>query len=367
MAKDTSFYPLTVTQKVAETPDAVTLYFEVPEELKDTFNYDAGQYLTLRFILKGEEERRSYSLSTAPGAGWGVTVKKVKGGKVSTHICDNVKVGNVVEVMPPDGRFTIKPDAERRHNYYFFGAGSGITPLMSQLRTILEREPMSAVHLYYGNRNTESIIFNEELNKLQELYPEQLTVDHTLSKPDKKGGLLGSVFGRNKQQSWAGEKGRISNGKVVGFLEKHPVRHNMAHYYICGPGNMIEQVKQALINGGIDEKAIHAEYFTASDAAQSSATAVVSSGSQATIKLRGEVIDIPIGGKSILETLQDAGYDPPYSCTSGACASCMAKVTSGKADMEMCFALSDKEIADGFVLTCQAHPTTSEISVDYDV
>ena len=367
MTKDTSFHSLKVAKKVQETHDTATLHFEIPEELKDTFKYDAGQYLTLRFMLKGEDERRSYSLCTAPGEGWGVTVKKVKGGKVSTHVFDNVQTGDSIDVMAPDGRFIVKPDAESRNDYYFFGAGSGITPLMSQIRTILEHEPMSVIHLYYGNRDEDSIIFKSELEQLTEKYAEQLTVDHILSRAGKKGGLLGSVFGRKKADGWQGEKGRIVKENIDSFIERYPARNNTSHYYICGPGNMIENVKAALQGRGIQDKFIHAEYFTASDTAKSSANAVVTAGSQATVKLRGETIEIPIGGKSILETLQDAGYDPPYSCTSGACASCMAKVTEGKAEMEMCFALSDAEIADGFVLTCQAHPTTAEIAVDFDV
>jgi len=369
MTKDTSFYTLEVAEKVQETTDAVTLYFSIPDEFTGKFLHQAGQYLTLRFNVKGNEERRSYSLCTRPGhSKVGVTVKKVKGGKVSNHIHDKVKVGDKVDVMPPDGRFILKPDPEKRRTYYFFGAGSGITPLMSQLTAVLEEEPMSTVHLYYGNRNPESIIFKDAIDTAVEKYNEQLTVDYILSKPNKSGGL-GSVFKRKKDPSWRGEIGRIASAKIGEFINRYPTRNEEAQYFICGPGNMIEHVKSALADLEISSKSIHTEYFTPADSGgkkkkNGTSTAVKAN---AKVTLRGEEITIDIADQPILDTLQDAGYDPPFSCTSGACASCMAKIVNGSADMEMCFALSDEEIAEGFILTCQAHPTSEEIEITYDV
>lgn len=368
MSKDTSFYSVQVADKVQETPDAVTVYFNIPEESKGSFVYKAGQYLTLKLIISGKEERRSYSLCTMPDSDkWGFTVKQVKGGVVSSHLCENIAIGDTIDIMPPDGKFVIEPNPEARKTYYFFGAGSGITPLMSQIKSILEKEPMSTVHLYYGNRNAESIIFKEELDLMQTKYSEQLTVDHILSKPGKSGGLRGLFKKKQGAPVWTGETGRIDGPKVRSFLEKYPKRNAESLYLICGPGDMIDAVKSALKSEGIANDEVLTEYFTPSGALNGKAIVGAAGNATAFVTLRGEEIELPVEDKTILETLQDAGYDPPYSCTSGACASCMAKVTEGSADMEMCFALDENEIADGYILTCQAHPTSESIKLTYDV
>lgn len=368
MTKDTSFYSLKIAKRKQETPEAVTLSFEIPEELKKTFTYKAGQYLTIKAQVNGSEERRSYSMSTAPGDKHpGITIKKVKGGKMSEFLCDSVSEGQTVEVMPPDGRFVVEPDAERARTYYFFGAGSGITPLMSQIRTILEHEPLSVVHLYYGNKSTETIIFYSELEALVQRYTDQLTVDHTLTQINK-GGFLSGLFGKKKDPGWTGETGRISGEKISSFLEKYPKRTSDVAYHICGPGEMIEHVKDVLLKKGVERDDIHAEYFTTpEDQKAHGVTFKDAEHSKAVVTLRGERIEVEVHDKTILETLEDAGYDPPFSCTSGACATCMAKVLKGSARMEMCFALTPQEIEDGYILTCQSHPTTDEIEITYDV
>ena len=366
MSKDTTFYSLVVADRVQETPEAVTIYFVIPDDLRDTFNYKAGQYLTLRFMINGKDQRRSYSLCTMPGSEKpGVTVKKVKGGVVSTHVCEKLKAGDMVEVMPPDGKFVVEPDPEARHTYFFFGAGSGITPLMSQIHSILEHEPMSSVHLYYGNRTPDSIIFRDALDKISETYSEQFTVDHIISRPAKTG-LLG-IFKKKQAVEWLGETGRIDTARVNEFLEKYPARSDSQRYLICGPGDMIECVKSALSSKGIPDDKVLTEYFTPAGDGNAKEVQGIPASSTAMVTLRGEEIELAVAGKTILETLQDAGYDPPFSCTSGACASCMAKVTEGTAEMEMCFALDDSEVAEGFILTCQAHPTSEKIVLSYDV
>ncbi|MDX1479257.1 MAG: ferredoxin--NADP reductase [Saprospiraceae bacterium] len=365
MAKDTTFYDLTICDIVHETDAAISVYLDVPDSLKDTFRFKAGQYLTFRMHINGQEVRRSYSLCTSPDEpAPAVTVKRVKGGLVSNFIHDNLKVGSTLEVMPPDGRFTIEPDPERRRSYYFIGAGSGITPLMSQIKCLLEHEPMSTLHLFYGNRDLDSIIFKETLEKLSETHEGQLTVDHILSKPVKRG-LFG--LGKSKGPVWTGPRGRIDADHLGTWLDTYPAQQG-GLYLICGPGNMIETVRQALLRRGVDEANIRAEYFTPADQpASKMASAGPVDKATLTAHLNGETITIPIAEKTVLETLQDAGYDPPFSCTSGACATCMAKVLKGSVEMEMCFALNDAEVEDGYVLTCQSHPTSEQLELTYDV
>ncbi|MEM6967191.1 MAG: FAD-binding oxidoreductase, partial [Bacteroidota bacterium] len=194
------FHTLKVNKVKNETSDTVSLTFDIPDTLKEKFKYDHGQYLTLRFELNGKEERRAYSMSSSPvESGITVTVKKVKDGKVSTHICSQVRLGEYVEVMAPQGRFTIALNPDVNRTFYLFGAGSGITPLMSIAKTILEREPLSTVFLLYGNRNEDSIIFKSDLDTLEKKYANQLMVTHTLSQPKKeKAGGLGGFFKKAK-------------------------------------------------------------------------------------------------------------------------------------------------------------------------
>lgn len=367
MIRDTTFHSLRISSRVHETADTITLYFEIPASLSEMFRYTAGQYLNLRFLIKGQEYRRAYSLCTSPSENaWGVTIKMVDNGVVSAYILNNCREGDLVDVMPPEGLFTLTPDPERRRVYYMFAAGSGITPLMSQMRTLLEEEPLCTIHLYYGNRDQNSIIFKEWLDQAVTRYNGQLTVDHILSRP-QKAGFLSGVFGK-RGPLWLGETGRLDSGKVREFLERYPHYGLPAVYHICGPGDMIETVRAALLDNEVIADDIHTEYFTPTSVDQQPGTTPGQSQGAFTLvaHLRGQRIETVIREKTIIETLQDAGYDPPYSCTSGTCATCMAKVISGQIEMEQCYALSDKEIADGYVLTCQAHPVGGDVEVTYD-
>jgi ring-1,2-phenylacetyl-CoA epoxidase subunit PaaE len=362
-----SFHKLTVKQVTRETADTVTLTFDVPAELAEQYQFIQGQYLSLRFTLGGKEERRSYSMCSSPlESGLSVTVKKVKGGKVSTHIHDKIKAGDTIDVMTPDGRFHTELHDENKKNYYLVGAGSGITPLMSILKTILEKEPMSFVHLLYGSRSEDEIIFKEQLDALVKRYEGQLYVEHVLSQPKlEKSKGLGGLFSKGKP-TWEGKRGRIDGKIFQKFLEENPPRHKQSEYFLCGPGGMIDSVEKALLDRGVDKKNIHHEYFTASPSATPATAGGVVDGAKLIAHLDGKLIETTVTkGKHLLFAVIDAGGDAPYSCTSGACATCMAKVVKGTVKMDACYALDESEIKQGFILTCQAHPTSEEVEIKF--
>ncbi len=366
----TEFYNLKVKEVIRETVDCVSLSFEIPSDLKEVFEYKQGQYATLRFQLNGQDVRRAYSMSSSPlNEDFTVTVKELKGGLVSTHINKNIQSGMEIAVMPPDGRFFTKLKEENRKTYYLFAAGSGITPIMSILKTIVEKEPQSVVFLLYGNRNEESIIFKDQLDRLERRYAGQLFVEHILSQPakEKKGGL-GSFF-KKAVTNWQGKIGRIDREHVTQFLEQNPPRFPDLEYFICGPGEMIDTVENALKDQGINDKHIHTERFTndSPKPAEDSAAASISS-AKVIIHLDGQKVEMNIDdNKTILDKLLEQKYEPPYSCTSGACSTCMAKLIKGSVSMDACFALDEDEVAEGYILTCQAHPTTPEIELTFEV
>lgn len=364
------FYPLTVAQRAQETSDTVTLTFAVPEPQSVDFQYTAGQYITLRKLHGDQELRRSYSMSSSPQDGrLSITVKKVTGGRVSTWLTEQVQVGDTIEVAPPEGRFSPTLHPDKRHAYYLIGAGSGITPLMSILKTVLEAEPMSSVYLLYGSRREEDIIFKEELARLEQRYTGQLVIEYVLSQPQKQTGGLFGLF-KKPTTHWQGRTGRITPQIMESFFHENPapVQEQETYYFLCGPGDFVERLKADLIVNGIAPTQIYAELFLHADSAPGAGVDANAGGARVTVQLKGKNIHITVPEKAtILDVLVAEKHNPPYSCTAGACSTCMAKVTAGQVKMDVCHALDDDEVAAGYILTCQAHPITPEVSLSYDV
>jgi ring-1,2-phenylacetyl-CoA epoxidase subunit PaaE len=361
-----NFVSLPISEIRIESPEAISVLFDINESQKSSFNFTAGQYLTLSDNISGEDVRRSYSIFTTPGANKiGVTIKKLENGKFSTHAHKYWKEGTIINVGLPEGNFVVLPNHDKNRNHFFVAAGSGITPIYSMITALLEEEPMSRCYLLYGSRDEHHIIFKSMLDDLETKYSGQLFLTHTLSKPslEKAGGLLG-VFKKGKT-TWSGETGRIDTSKLKAFFDAGDKTAKEAHYYLCGPSEMIKQAESILDEKGIDKKTIHKEYFTVDESDKKD---IKSGRSNVTVILNGETITFTTEGKKpILDELIAMKKNPPYSCTSGACSSCMAKVTSGKVEMEVCYALDDKDIENGLILTCQAKAVTSEVVMTYDI
>jgi ring-1,2-phenylacetyl-CoA epoxidase subunit PaaE len=338
----------------------------VASDLKETFSYKAGQYLTIEVEINGNPERRAYSLSSSPTEDTlQFSVKKVEGGKVSNYLNDQVKVGDNLTVFPPEGKFIALPEAAKSKDHYFIAAGSGITPVLSMIKTLLEEEERSTIYLLYGNKTEKDIIFKGTLDSLAARYEGQLFITHTLSRVEKKKKKLFGLLGNSNEGSWSGQKGRIDDEKIAYFLREYPARFAESHYYICGPGNLITATEHYLTNQGIKVGAIHKEYFTPPSADND--VAPTSGSGQVTVLLDGEEFSVEVeDSKTILEAILDSGKNPPYSCTSGACASCMAKTISGTVTMDSCLSLDDDEVANGFILTCQSHPSGEGVKITYD-
>jgi ring-1,2-phenylacetyl-CoA epoxidase subunit PaaE len=355
-----AFHTLTVADVRRETPEAVSVAFAVPPDLADDYRFQPGQHLTLRTTLDGAECRRSYSICTAPGDGeLRVAVKKVDEGRFSTWVNDALKPGDAVDVMTPQGRFGLSPDPGASRTYLAIAAGSGITPVMSLARTLLAQEPRAEFVLIYGNRSSQSIIFKDELDDLKDRFLERFTVHHVLSREQQELPLL---------------NGRIDAGKIEALIGAIAPAAEIDHVFLCGPGALIEDSKAKLLELGVPAERIHVEYFStdgapvpprpfiprdANDRTEPVATAQLT--------LQGGVHVIPVRES---ETIVDAGLrhglDMPYSCRGGMCCTCRAMLIEGEVAMDLNYSLEPWELAAGYVLTCQSHPKTPRVVVDYD-
>ncbi len=355
------FHQLAVKEVKQETADCVSILFRVPEELQETFQFTQGQSLTMRTTINGEEVRRSYSICSSPQEQQlRIAVKKVNGGAFSVFANEQLRAGDVLEVMPPIGRFYTTLNAGNKKHYVAFAAGSGITPLLSIIKTTLAVEPQSSFTLVYGNRNRSSIIFFEELEGLKNKYIDRFNLLHILS--------------REKTDSDV-NFGRITGDKCADIFSKLVDITTVDEFFICGPEEMIFTVKAFLESQQVDEKKIHFELFTTpgqSKKYEVKSTKYEAEGPQSsiTVRLDGRGFDftIPLNSDTtILDAAMQQGADVPYACKGGVCCTCKAKLLEGEVKMDVHWGLEQEEIEQGFILTCQAHPLTANVAVDFDV
>ncbi len=344
-----TFFPLEIKEVIRETPQAVSLSFNIPENLKEEFKFDAGQYITIKTKLGDEELRRAYSLCSAPNSGeFKVTVKEVEGGKFSVIANNKLNAGDILEVHPPEGKFILKPTGEAR-TYAAFAAGSGITPVLSIIKTVLAEEPKSRFVLTYGNKSPEETIFFKELLELQAKFPDRLFIEF--------------VYSRTREDN--SHFGRIETS-TVNFVVKNKFKeHAFDAFYLCGPEEMINQVSDVLKENGVTEDKILYELFTSEDTGAIETN--VEGQTELTIMVDDEETTFSMDTKeTVLDAALEHDLDVPYSCQGGICSSCIARIVEGKAEMRKNQILTDEEIEEGLILTCQAQPLTPKLKVDYD-
>ncbi|NRB53703.1 MAG: phenylacetate-CoA oxygenase/reductase subunit PaaK [Saprospiraceae bacterium] len=354
------FYPLTVKAIDKVTEDCSVISFRMEDKLRETFSYKQGQYLTLKAMISGEEVRRSYSLCSSPlDKEWKVGIKRIEGGKFSTYANEELKAGDTIEVMPPNGRFFTEIETDRAKNYVAFAAGSGITPIFSIIKTHLLAEPLSHFTLFYINQHVSSIILKEEIEALKNLFLDRFKVFHFLTQEQRSAPLF---------------NGRLNIEKLDIISERMLPLEDIDDFFVCGPEDMIFMVRDYLLAKEVDKKKIHFELFTSG---QQKNGALKTRDSQTAEQINCEVTIIE-GGKafnvslkdpntSILDAALSKGADLPFACKGGVCCTCRAKVIEGEVEMQVNYALEADEVEAGFVLTCQAMPKSDKVVVDFDV
>ena len=353
------FHPLKVKEVRREMADCVSVAFEVPADLAEEYTFAHGQNLTLKTDIQGEEVRRSYSICTSPKDGdLRVAIKKVQGGRFSTFANEQLHAGDTLDVMTPSGAFSTPLDPARRREYVAFAAGSGITPILSILKTVLQSEPQSSFTLFYGNKSVDNIIFLEQLEGLKNLYLDRLSVHYLLSREFPGADLF---------------YGRINADRCGDFCRLLIDPTAVDSYFLCGPEEMIFSVKEKLQSLGVNPKSIHYELFTSPVGSLGVKTPYTPPPAM-TVRAKISVIrdgnafafELGSDGDTILEGALKAGADLPFACKGGVCATCKAKVLEGHVAMKANYALEPDEVEAGYVLTCQSHPGSDRVSVSYD-
>ena len=355
----THFHALRVKSITPDTDEAVIVSFDVPTALQHDFQFTQGQHLTLRTLLNGKEERRSYSICSGVDDGdLRIGVRHVAGGVMSSWLNQSLKADDDIDVLPPEGRFFVPIDATQARNYLGIAGGSGITPILAIMKTVLAREPLSQFTLIYGNRRQASTMFKEELEDLKNRYLTRLTL-HTVFSQEQMDSPLYS--------------GRLTRAKLGEFLGTLIQPQQLDHVFVCGPHGFNDEANVALLTAGVPADHIHIERFGVPVNAKGATTTQKTQAGdapQAIIHIIRDGMSREIAFRSehgnVLEAAAAAGLEVPYSCKSGVCCTCRAKLIEGQVRMDRNFALEPHEVAAGFVLTCQAHPLTERVVISFD-
>ena len=347
-----NFHFLNVLELNKLTADSVCIRLDISGIGEGLFDFIAGQYITIRKEIKGQDIRRSYSISSAPGGVLEIGVKLVRGGLMSTYLTKELKKGDVLQVMPPMGSFFLETNHTNENHYLAICAGSGITPILSMIRDVLSNEPNSSFTLLYGNKSRSTIMFSDILLDLEKEFQSQLLVYYIFSREEVFNCL----------------QGRIDSISLKSLFEENKNLRDVNSYFLCGPGQMIDVANQFLLDSGVSENQIKFERFTSASSEEISHTSTNDIVSNVTVSVDGDEFDFSLSseGDSILDAAMEAGADVPFSCKGGVCCVCKAKVIEGSVFMKQNFSLSDEEVDQGFILTCQSHPESDVVKVDFD-
>lgn len=354
------FHSIKIQDVYKATKDCSVITFDIPENLHKDFEYKSGQHLTLKANIDNKEERRSYSLCSSPTENkWQVAVKKINGGLFSTYINDQIKTGDFIDLMPPSGKFFSEINSTKTKNYIAFAAGSGITPVFSIIKNQLETNPNATFKLFYLNRSVKSIIFKEEIEQLKNVYFDRFEIFHFLTKEHRSIELLNGRF--------TSEKIQILAKSIIDI----PTTDEC---FICGPEEMIFLIRDELVKAGLQKEKIHFELFTTGNSEEDKERI----NKILEHKTEGTEVTIIDGGKEFHFTMDDdfdnildgalaAGADLPFACKGGVCSTCRCKIISGTVEMKVNYALDEKEVAKGLILSCQAVPTSQNVVVEFGV